>query len=126
MQGALTFQITPTKAYCAVNFLEDFKNVIINAGLKGLKVRLAIAFFAVLGKKYEVVGQTPAVMIVQVAFILSDCDIRDEIFLDYVNQFLATGRIPGMFARSDLENILNDLRPILAREDPGKKAACCV
>jgi dynein heavy chain len=47
-----------------------------------------------------------------VCFMLSDEDICDDLFLDYANQYLVTGRITGIFEKDDLEAILDEMRAI--------------
>ena len=47
-----------------------------------------------------------------VCFMLSDEDISDDLFLDYANQYLVTGRVTGIFEKDDLESILVEVRPI--------------
>lgn len=55
----------------------------------------------------------------QVAFIVSEQDLRDAIFLDYLNQLISTGHIPGLYTRAELESIFTELRQILSRDNPG-------
>lgn len=58
-------------------------------------------------------------ILLQVAFIVNEQDLKDEMYLDCLNQLLSIGHFPGLFTRSELESIASDLRPILAREQQG-------
>ena len=50
--------------------------------------------------------------------------MKEEGFLEYVNQLLMTGEVAGLFPRDELDAILNDLRPAFKRECPGAVPAC--
>eukprot|EP00887_Chlorella_sp_A99_P001633 scaffold8.g1633.t1 len=89
--GAATFQITITKTYGVANLLEDIKGLYRIAGLKGQPV----------------------------CFIFSDAEVKDEAFLEYINQLLMTGEIAGLFPKDELDALLNDLRPTFKAECPG-------
>lgn len=88
--GAHTFQVTLTKTYNLTNFLEDIKELYRIAGLKGKKV----------------------------CFIFTDADIKDESFLEYINQMLMTGEISGLFPKDEIDAILGDIRPVMKKEAP--------
>ena len=49
--------------------------------------------------------------------------MKEEGFLEYVNQLLMTGEVAGLFPRDELDAILNDLRPAFKRECPGAPPA---
>ncbi|KAK9841874.1 hypothetical protein WJX81_008571 [Elliptochloris bilobata] len=89
--GAFPFQITVTKMYNVTNLMEDLKTIYKIAGLKGQPV----------------------------AFIFTDAEVKEEGFLEYVNQLLMTGEVAGLFPRDELDTILNDLRPAFKRKCPG-------
>jgi len=55
----------------------------------------------------------------QVAFIFTDAEVREEAFLEYINQLLATGEVAGLFGRDEVDAIVNDVRPIMRAEAPG-------
>ena len=59
----------------------------------------------------------------QVAFIFTDAEVREEAFLEYINQLLATGEVAGLFGRDEVDGIVNDVRPIMRAEAPGGTAA---
>ena len=66
----------------------------------------------------------------QVAFIFTDAEVREEAFLEYINQLLATGEVAGLFGRDEVDGIVNDVRPIMRAEASGllppvgKSAVC--
>lgn len=70
--------------------------------------RLQAAFY----EKYELHAQ--------VAFIFTDAEVKDEAFLEYINQLLMTGEVAGLFAKDEIDQIVNDIRPVMRTESPGK------
>ena len=92
--GAYTFQITITKTYNNTNLFEDIKALYRMAGVKGQRV----------------------------AFIFSDAEVKDEGFLEYINQILMTGEVAGLFAKDELDSIVNDVRPAMKLQSPGEPA----
>lgn len=77
------FQITLRKGY----------------GIADLKLDLAALYIKTGQKKVATV------------FLLTDSQIADEKFLVLINDLLASGDIPGLFADEDYENIINAMRP---------------
>ena len=55
----------------------------------------------------------------QVAFIFSDAEVKEEGFLEYINQLLMTGEVSGLFPKDELDAVINDIRPIYLAECPG-------
>jgi hypothetical protein len=52
-----------------------------------------------------------------VCLILGDSDVdRDERFLEYISQLLATGEVAGMIPRDELDAMLEAVRPAFKRE----------
>jgi dynein heavy chain len=90
LAGAQPVQITITKQYNAAALFEDIKAMYKLAGFKGQKV----------------------------AFIFTDAEVKDEAFLEYINQVLMTGAVAGLFPRDELDQIISDIRPIMKRESP--------
>merc|ERR1719424_490675 len=78
--NATCFQITLTKTYNANNLLEDFKPLYRRAGVQGKGV----------------------------CFMLTDKEIKDEGFLEFINIFLNTGELPNLFPRDELDAILGE------------------
>ena len=87
----MPFQITITKTYNTTNLFEDIKGLYKVAGVKGQPV----------------------------AFIFTDTEVKEEGFLEYINQILMTGEVAGLFQKDELDAIVNDIRPIMKAESPG-------
>ena len=49
----------------------------------------------------------------------SDSEVKEEGFLEYINQLLMTGEVTGLFPKDELDSIINDIRPIYRAECPG-------
>jgi dynein heavy chain len=90
LAGATPFQITITKQYNQQSLFDDIKMMYKLAGFKGQKV----------------------------AFIFTDAEVKDESYLEYINQILMTGNVAGLFPRDELDAIVSDIRPVMKRESP--------
>ena len=90
--GAFTFQIQVTKTYNVMNLFEDLKTLYKIAGLKGQKV----------------------------AFIFTDAEVKEESFLEYINQLLMTGEVAGLFPKEEQDALVNDCRPAFKKEAAGQ------
>ena len=86
--GFKTFHITMTRTYNTANFLEDLKLLFKTCGIQGK-------------------GTT---------FLFTDQDIKEEGFLEYVNNVLAGGPIMNIFTREEQSEIVNECMPIMKRE----------
>jgi dynein heavy chain len=91
LAGATCFKITLTKTYGVPNLLEDLKTLYKTAAFKPNPV----------------------------AFLITEADIKDESFLEYINQVLSTGEVAGLFPREELDAVLNDIRPLMRATEPG-------
>lgn len=85
---SLQFQVTLTKQYNKVTFMEDLQGLYKNAGHL----------------------RKPT------TFLFTESEIKDEVFLEYINSVLLTGEIPGLFAKDEILAITADLRNAFVKE----------
>ena len=85
-----TFQIAVTRSYNISNFIEDLKVLFRNCGVSGNKT----------------------------TFLFTDQDIKEESFLEYVNNVLASGLASQIFTKDEQGEIVTELAPIMKRECP--------
>ncbi len=58
-------------------------------------------------------------MLVSLPYACRDAEVKEEAFLEYINQLLMTGEVAGLFPKDELDMIVNDIRPIMKAECPG-------
>eukprot|EP01040_Poterioochromonas_malhamensis_P004773 gene4773-5123_t len=85
------FQITLTKQYNKNSFMEDLQTLYKSAGH----------------------------MRKPTTFLFTESEIKDEVFLEFINSVLLTGDIPGLFAKDEILAITADLRNSFLKERPG-------
>ncbi|XP_030080184.1 dynein heavy chain 5, axonemal-like [Drosophila hydei] len=90
MAGYKFFQITLTRSYNTGNLTEDLKFMYRISGLDGN-------------------GMT---------FIFTDNEIKEESFLEFINNILSSGEIANLFAKDEMDEIYNELIPIMKKQQP--------
>ena len=88
--GYKTYQITVSRSYSLTNFVEDLKALFRGCGVNGDKT----------------------------TFLFTDQDIKEESFLEYVNNILASGLASQIFSKDEQGEIVTELAPIMKRECP--------
>jgi dynein heavy chain len=53
-----------------------------------------------------------------VTFLFTDNEIKEEYFLEYINSILTSGEIASLFAKDEVDTIINDTRPLMRKLAP--------
>eukprot|EP00210_Caulerpa_lentillifera_P003766 g3598.t1 len=93
ISGYQTFSVELTRNYNVPEFREDLKKLFKLTGVQNKRV----------------------------AFIFSDSQITNELFLEDINSFLNSGQVPGLFTEEETEQITNELQQQNEITDLSKK-----
>lgn len=88
--GYQFYQITLSRAYNTNNFMDDLKHLYRVAGLEGKGI----------------------------SFIFTDNDIKDEAFLEYINNILSSGEIANLFAKDEIDEVISEIEPAMKKIAP--------
>lgn len=86
----MVFNGVASRSYGINNFLDDIRLLYRRAGSENVKT----------------------------TFVFTDNDIKEEAFLEYINNILSSGEVPSLFSKDELEEMLNFLTPNFKKKYP--------
>lgn len=86
----MVFNGAASRSYGINNFLDDIRLLYRRAGSENVKT----------------------------TFVFTDNDIKEEAFLEYINNILSSGEVPSLFSKDELEEMLNFLTPNFKKKYP--------
>lgn len=131
--GASVFQITMTKQYGVPHFLEDLKVEEHSGGTAAYQEHDAclalLPLYSHLKLRRTLHASRPPQVLCKallaknqpICFIATDAEMREDAFLQHLNQLLVTGDIPELFTREEMDALLSDLRPAMKLASPGMR-----
>ncbi|CAM4927444.1 unnamed protein product [Rotaria socialis] len=88
--GYKYFQISVSRTYTLNNFLDDLRNIYRRAARLGQGI----------------------------VFVFTDNDIKDDQFLEYLNNVLSSGEVSGLITREEMDETLSELSVKMKKEYP--------
>ena len=111
--GYKTFQITLTRSYNANNLMDDLKLLYRTAGNAW-----HVHVYIYRGWLSHVLWSALGLEGNGITFIFTDNEVKDEGFLEYLNNVLSSGEVSNLFARDELDEITGELVPVMKKQFP--------
>lgn len=121
--GYRSFQITLTRSYNANNLMDDLKVLYRIAGMYIVIVFDSQTLIHSCVRQPQPIPQdhlfaSTGLQARGITFIFTDNEVKDEGFLEYLNNVLSSGEVSNLFARDELDEITGELVPIMKRQYP--------